>query len=289
MSKTIFMTGATSGFGKISALKAANKGATLIVLARNKVKGQNLVEDFKLKFPDGLGKIDIVEGDLNSFESIQKACQEVVLKYPIIDLIVNNAGIMNFEPLKTVDGIEETFQVNFLSPLLICHLLFDSLKKPDSGKIIFTSSGLHKGEIDFENLEFENKFSSFKVYSQSKLAVILICRILGKSLKSQEISIYSQHPGMVRTELGRSAGWFSKLIFYFLGKSAEVGSETLTYLIESKHTELETGEYYANKKVTKSSQQSYDDLTAHKLMDVASTYLAEYVKKDSPFLSIKEI
>jgi NAD(P)-dependent dehydrogenase (short-subunit alcohol dehydrogenase family) len=277
--KIIFMTGATSGLGMVSALKAVNKGDTLIILARNKVSSSALTSAYTQL--NAMGKIEIIEGNLNSFESIYSACQEVKSKYPVIDMIVNNAGIMNFEWKKSVDNIEETLQVNLLSHVLICHLLLENLTKSIDPKIIFTSSALHQGQIMFENLEFKNSFSSFKVYRQSKLGVILICRLLAKKLKHDNVSIYSQHPGMVRTNLGRSAGWFSNMIFYILGKSAEKGAQTLSYLIENHSENLSSGEYYANKKITVTTKESYDMEVAEKLLTVIKAYLKPYLKTES--------
>ncbi|WP_235293453.1 SDR family NAD(P)-dependent oxidoreductase [Portibacter lacus] len=275
------MTGATSGLGKVSALKAANEGATLIVLARDKEKSQLLIEDYKKQYPDGRGKIELVEGNLTSFESTSNACNEVSSRFPVIDMIVNNAGIMNFEYKESDDHIEETFQVNLLSPLLVCHLLLENLKRSNSAKIIFTSSQMHQGEIYFDNLEFKDNFSSFKVYRHSKLAVILVCRTLAEELDKHQIGIYSQHPGMVRTELGRSAGWFAKFIFYLMGSSAEKGSQTLSYLIETKKDLLKTGEYYSQKKVTKTTEQSYNLATGEKIIEVARDYLSPYITSNS--------
>lgn len=279
--KFILMTGATSGLGKISAMKAARDGATIIVLARNKEKSLLLIKDYKNKYPKGSGKIEIIEGNLNSFKSVVKVCNEILFKYPIIDIIVNNAGIMNFKPKQSLDNIEETLQVNFLSPLLICHLLLKNLIKSKKPRIIFTSSGLHQGSINFQNLEFKNNFSSFKVYRQSKLAVIIICRTLAEQLKKHNISIYSQHPGVVRTELGRDASWFSKMIFFLMGKSSEKGSQTLSFLIETSNDLLVSGEYYSDKKVTKTTEQSYDLAVGEKLLKTANKYLNNYIKTTS--------
>ncbi len=281
------MTGATSGLGKISAMLAASKGATLVALARNKAKGQKLLEDYKTKFPKGLGRIEIVEGNLSSFESIVSACKQVLSQYLVIDMLVNNAGIMNFERTETQDNIEETLQVNLLSPLLLCHLLFDSLNKSKNAKIIFTSSGLHQGEINFDNLEFVANFTSFEVYRQSKLGVILACRVLSKRLKKHNISIYSQHPGMVRTELGKRAGWISRMIFYLMGKSPEKGSQTLSSLMEEANEKLVSGEYYSDRQVTTTTPQSYDLAIGVKLLDEVDTYIGKYVDPNSP-LSEKE-
>jgi NAD(P)-dependent dehydrogenase (short-subunit alcohol dehydrogenase family) len=280
--KIIFMTGATSGLGKTSALKAAADGAAIVALVRDKTKGQKLLDDFQNQYPQSTGKIEIVEGDLSSFQSVSEACHEVLKKYPVIDMIVNNAGMMNFKPRLSADMIEETLQVNLLSPLLICHLLFNSLKKSKNGRIIFTSSGLHKGEIHFDNLEFKGNFSSFKVYSQSKLGVILICRLIADSLKEYDIGIYSQHPGLVRTELGRSAGWFSRMIFNLMGSSPEKGSETLSFLIDADNSDLKSGEYYTGKKIKQTTRQSYDMVAAEKLMKTAYRYLDQYIESESP-------
>lgn len=286
--KVVFMTGATSGLGKISAMNAANNGAIIIALARNLEKGNQLIKDYNNLFPNGLGTIKIVEANLNSFDSINKACLEVAVQYPTIDILVNNAGIMNFEHKQTIDNIEETLQVNLLSPLLICHLLYDNLKKSKSAKIIFTSSGLHQGNINFDNLEFKTNFSSFKVYRQSKLGVILVCRALAKKLNRDNVSIYSQHPGMVRTELGRDAGWFSKLIFYFMGKSPEKGAKTLSFLIETDTKNLTSGEYYAKNKITKTTEESYEIPNGEKLISIAYNYLKKHIKKDSIIFNQKE-
>lgn len=278
----IVMTGATSGLGKISAIKAASQGSLVIVIARNLTKGENLKKEFITQFPKSKGEIHIIEGDLSSLKSVEDACNDILLKYSSINMIVNNAGIMNFEHKKTVDNIEETLQVNLISPLLICHLLFPILQKSSTSKIIFTSSGLHQGNINFENIEFIDSFSSFKVYRQSKLGVILICRLLSNQLKADNINIYSQHPGMVRTELGRSAGWFSKLIFYIMGKSPKKGAETLNFLIETPNNLLKSGEYYSNKKITKTTKESYDLKVAEKLIETTKGYLVNYLKNETP-------
>ena len=88
--KMIFMTGATSWDWKMRAIKAVEEGATLIVLARNKEKGQTLCDAFKNEYPDSKGKIEIVEGNLSSLNSVYSACEVIKSKYPVIDMIVNN-------------------------------------------------------------------------------------------------------------------------------------------------------------------------------------------------------
>ena len=155
----------------------------------------------------------------------------------------------------------------------------------DDAKIIFTASELHKGNILFDDLEFRNKFSSFKSYGHSKLGVIMICRFLANKLNNNNIAIYSHHPGMIRTELGRDAGWLSRFIFWTMGSSPEKGAQTLLYLAETNRTKLKSGEYYAKNQITKTSKESYDMEVASQLLTITKDYLNDYITEPSLFYS----
>jgi len=271
----ILMTGVTSGLGKIAALVLANKGAQLIALCRTLEKGEKLRAEYAEKFPNGKGSIELFECDLSSFDSVREACQQISSKYNRLDQLILNAGVWHFERRKTIDGIEEIIQVNLLSPALMIQLLLPTLEESQEAKIIITSSGLHQGTIQFEDLEFAKSFSGMKAYRQSKLGVILLCRILHIQLKEKGIGIYCQHPGVVQTQLGRHAGWLSRVIFKLIGKSPEKGAQTLLYLAQKPKTKLLSGEYYANRKVTKTTKESNDLNLAKKLMDVIEEYIKE--------------
>ena len=281
-SKHIFMTGATSGLGKAAALRMAADGALIIAASRNSEKGEALLADYRTQFPEGKGRIELIECDLDSFSSIQMACEEILDSYDHLDIVINNAGLMNYEYKKTKDGLEETWQVNLLAPMLISHLLLPKLEKALESKIIFTTSGLHQGVIDVEDPEFKHKkFSSYKSYRQSKLGVILMTRLLAQRLDEKHIAVYTQHPGMVNTDLGRSAGWLSKKIFDWMGTSAEQGAETLIYLAETSSEDLVSGEYYTKKHVAKITNESYDMDMAEELLALIKKYLKKYITEAS--------
>ena len=147
--KYILITGATSGLGKAAAMHLAAEGAVVIAASRNAQKGETLLSDYRETYPKGKGRIELVACDLNSFDSISMACEEVAESYEHLDMIINNAGIMNFEFRESKNGIEETWQVNLLAPMLISHLLIHKFKNVLEPKLIFTTSGLHRGIIDF--------------------------------------------------------------------------------------------------------------------------------------------
>lgn len=277
MSKTIFITGATSGIGLETALALAGDGNQIIATDRSYEKGDILVNACKDRFKGDRANIEIVICDLSSFESIVAACNKVKSKHSKIDTIINNAGVWNFSYRQTKNNIEEILQVNVLAPLLINHLLFEPLSNSEDARSIFAASGLHQGNVNLDDLEFKKKFSGFRAYRQSKLEVILLCRLLSKKLAKYNIGVYSEHPGFVSTGLGRDAGWFANLLFKFLGIPPSKGAETLIYLAGQHKSALVTGEYYYLKAVKKATPQSYDMETAEKLLAKLTPYLYDYI------------
>lgn len=276
--KIILFTGATSGLGKVAALNLAAKGAKIIVTSRDTVKGQKLIDEFNLLQSNEKGSIELIDCDLASLKSIKTACSNIISKYDKIDIIVNNAGTWNFAFSETEDGIENTLQVNLLAPVLIIKLLIPLVQKSDERKIITTASGLHQGNINFKDIEYRSSFSGFKAYRQSKLGVILLTRLYQKKHEQLGLHFYSQHPGLVDTELVRKGGWFSKLFFKIFGISPEKGAENLTHLLLTSATDLKDGEYYANKKAKKTdTKESYNLEIAEQLESVCDKYLEKYL------------
>ncbi len=271
--RVIFFTGATSGFGLIAALDFVQLGANVVITARSKEKFEVVRNELQGKFPNAKGKLDFVICDLSSMKSVARACDEFKKRYSRLDVLINNAGIWNFSYRESSDKIEETFQVNLIAPVFINLALHDLLAESDFAKSIFTSSGLHQGNFNFEDPEFRNKFSGFNAYRQSKLGILLMTHLYDASDKKSGISYYAQHPGMVNTKLGRDAGWFSNLIFKLMGKSPAKGAKTLIHLVTQPKENLTSGAYYQNLKVSKSSRESYNMLTAKKLESLINQYL----------------
>lgn len=268
------MTGATSGLGFEAAKEMIAKGHHLVALCRDPKKGDKL-KSAASENQSG-GSVHLVPGDLGSFETIAHACKAISEHVDHIDQLILNAGIMNFWRRKTSDNIEETLQVNLLSHILMVELLKDKMRASNQPRIVMTSSALHQGEIQFDNLEFKKGFSAFKVYRQSKLGVILCVKHLHEQLKEEGVLVVAHHPGLVRTNLGRSAGIFSKLVFLAIGMSASKGAETLVFLSESDRSELKGGEYYAFLKPRKTSEESYDLEVAQRLYRTCLSYIQDY-------------
>ena len=269
--RIVLITGATSGIGKETALGLASLGATIVFTARDLSKGEKTKEELIASTKNE--NIDMVLCDLASFESIRKCCKEFKSNYDGLHVLINNAAIWDFTRRTSKDGIENIFATNFLAPFLMTHLLLDVLKKSSPSRIINVTSGMHYGTIHFDDIEYKQGFSGAKAYRQSKLGLILFTRLLAQKLEGAGVTVNTAHPGMNKTNLGRDAGGFSRMIFKMMGKDPKIGAQNLIYLASSPEVEKITGEYFFKKKIKKSSKKSYDMELAQQLWDVSKIYV----------------
>jgi NAD(P)-dependent dehydrogenase (short-subunit alcohol dehydrogenase family) len=269
--KIVLITGATSGIGKETARALAELDATVVFTTRDELKGKN-TKDELIKSSNNK-KIDFLNCDLASFDSIRNCCKEFKSKYNKLHVLINNAGVWDFTRRESKDDIENIFATNYLGPFLMTNLLLDILKKSGPSRIINVTSGMHYGTINFDDIEFKQKFSGARAYRQSKLGLILFTRLLAKKLEGTGVVVNCVHPGMNKTNLGRDAGGFSRAIFKLMGKDPKIGAETSIYLASSPELENITGEYFAKKEIHKSSKESYDMNLAERLWDLSIKYV----------------
>ncbi|MCK4464477.1 MAG: SDR family oxidoreductase [Bacteroidales bacterium] len=269
--KIVLITGANSGIGKATATRLAIMGAYIVMLCRNKERGETARQD--IIQTSGNNNIELILIDLTDLGSVRKAAEEIKAKYDHIDVMLNNAGGY-FEKRKTSkDGYEYTFAMNHLGHFLLTNLLLDELKAAVNARIINLSSDIHKkGHIYFDDLMTEKKYKGFGVYSHAKLANILFTNELSRRLQHTNITVNTLHPGMVRTNFTSDASRFIKFMMTIMGrflKSPEKGAETSVYLASSKEVDRISGKYFVNRKEKKSSPESYDEKVAKKLWKVS--------------------
>ena len=268
--KTVLITGANSGIGYASSMDLAQLGARVLMHARDVEKG-NIAREKIIK-QSGNMDIDLFFCDLADLEEVRKMADNIKLKYPHIDVLLNNAGIMTKERKETVQGFEYQFGVNHLSHFLLTHLLIDKIRKSPEGRIINVSSGAHfAGKIHFDDINLTRKYSNFRAYAQSKLANVLFTNELCHHLHSEGITSNSLHPGVVATRFNHSrdsenSNFLMKLAGNFM-LSPEKGASV--YLASSPEVETKSGQYFKNKKPVSSSKASYDLDSAKKLWDLS--------------------
>jgi len=170
--KVCIVTGATSGIGKVTAQALAQRGATVIVVARNQRRGEAAVNQIRAN--GGNPSVMLMLADLSSQASVRQLAQHFTQQYARLDVLVNNAGAFNMQRTLTVDRLETTFATNHLGAFLLTNLLLDRLKASAPSRIINVSSvASQSGKINFDGLQGEKSYSGPRAYSQSKLANIL--------------------------------------------------------------------------------------------------------------------
>jgi short-subunit dehydrogenase len=117
-------------------------GANIIFIARNKLKAENLLNDIN-KISNGQNSFIIA--DLSSQKDIKIASENYMNKNISLDILLNNAGLINFKRKETIDGFEETFAINHLAYFSLTNLLLDKIR--ESGSSIRSSSICKKNEF----------------------------------------------------------------------------------------------------------------------------------------------
>jgi len=269
----LVITGSTSGIG-LETIKSLYPIFKKIILpVRNLEKAKKMIAGYKN--PE---KFDCIEMDLSSVKSVDKAGKQISEKYKRIDLLINNAGGMFSDTLKTEEGLDWSFAVNHLGHFHLTTLILPNLTEA-KGKVIFVSSEAHRiGSVKLNDLGLINKKNSWSNYGTVKLYNILTSKYLNYKFGKSGIGSYSLHPGAVKTSFGSDANFLSKAIIsiskvFFI--SAKKGSETTVFLAISPQEELKSAGYYEKKKLKKHFKISEDLTIQEKLYDFSLKKIEE--------------
>ena len=270
--KNILITGATSGIGRSTVLALSSMGASVTFIARNKDKAEILLKELNTKSQN---KAAYILADLSSQKEVKSAAKEYLKMNRPLDILINNAGLINLKRRETIDGFEETFAVNHLAYFSLTNLLIDKLKESESARIINISSGAHQfvKRMNFDDIQSEKNYKPFKVYSYSKLANILFTRKLSEILKDDNITVNCLHPGVVATGFAsQNDSKFQKFLFKLskpFMRSSNKGAETSIYLSSSDDVSDVSGKYFYNSKVSKISSGTSNEEDTERLWRIS--------------------
>lgn len=274
--KHVVITGPTAGIGRVCALRFAKLGAALTLLCRNPQKAEGLVSEVEAA---GGKEPRVVLIDMASLSSVREAAATILATGEPIDVLLNNAGLVNTQRRVTEDGFEETFAVNHLAPFLLTGLLLPSVKKAAPARIVNVASDAHQfvRDMGFDDLLVEGKYKTFTVYGRSKLANILFTRELARRLDGTNITVNCLHPGAVATGIGTQNGGLMATIVPALLKpffrTPEKGAQTSIFLCTSQDVAGLTGGYYVNCKRTEPRRWARDDAAAAELWSYSESAL----------------
>ena len=277
--KTVVISGATNGIGKAAAIELSKERSKLIFTYRNERQANDLLAEIKDLSPDT--QVHSVYCDFSNQDSIKKCAEEINEMCENIDVLINNAGVVNTSYHETSDGIENTFAVNHLGYFLFTNLLLHKLKGESETRIINVSSAAHSfvKEIQWQDINFKNNFKQgLRCYGQSKLANLLFTRYLAIKLSTENITVNAIHPGGVNTSLGsQNKVWYSKplrLILRPFFRSPLKGAESIIYLA-TKQDDGVTGEYFVDSEIHKSSSYSKNLEEADKLWSLSEEMVGQ--------------
>jgi NAD(P)-dependent dehydrogenase (short-subunit alcohol dehydrogenase family) len=273
--KVCLVTGSSSGIGKVTARELAKMGATVVMVCRNRAKGE--AAQAEIKEESSNDQIDLIIADLSELSQVRRVASEFKQNYSQLHVLIHNAGGIYGERNVTTDGLEQTFAVNYLAPFLLTQLLLDVLKASAPARIINVSSDAHPhGHIDFADLQGAQQYNFVKAYNQSKLAQIYFTYELADQLKGGDVTVNTLHPGRVRSHFNSGTKGpvhvLGEILYFLTGISEEKGAQTTLYLATSPEVERVSGKYFSQSKQgkeTPSSKSSYDLAIRHRLWEVS--------------------
>ncbi|WP_330251605.1 SDR family NAD(P)-dependent oxidoreductase [Nocardia sp. NBC_00565] len=242
--KTVVVTGASSGIGAEAAAKLVARGATVAVVGRSPERTAEVAERVGAQ---------AFLADFARFDEVRKLADQLLDRYPRIDVLANNAGGAWAKRIVTDDGNEQTFQVNHLSPFLLTSLLLDRLVQSQARVVNTASTTYRMAKLDLDTVNASTgSFNQLAVYGTSKLANILFTRELARRTEGTGLLTVAFHPGVVATRvydnipLGIGAFIRSPLSRPFFIRP-DKGADPLVHLATS--AEAINGQYYHRFKV----------------------------------------
>ncbi|PJZ70961.1 short-chain dehydrogenase [Leptospira perolatii] len=278
--KKVVITGATDGIGKATARGLAERGWEILLVARNPKKAEATIEEISAK--TGNKKISYVTCDLSSLKEVAKASKEISKKFPKIDALINNAGLISPERQTSKDGYELTFAVNHLAHVLLTEKLLPRLKAAGSSRILILTSKLYgNAKPDPNDWQKTKKYTWLGAYCDSKLFNLYYMQDLFERLKKTKITVNAIHPGVVNTELSRDFGGILGSIYnsvknlFFI--TPEKSALDLIYLTDAPGMEGVSGQYFENRKQVKYKGLALDTNLKQKLLEETKKFLKSFL------------
>ena len=247
--KVALVTGGTSGIGKATAMALAAMGADVVVAGRDRERGERAAAEIRSQTG---ARVDLALADLASQAGVRELAEGFEGRYDRLDVLVNNAGLVQSTRTESPDGLETTLATNHLAPFLLTNLLLDTLKESAPSRIVTVSSEAERwGNIDFDDLQSKKKYRGFPVYGMTKLANIMFTYELAERLEGTGVTATCMHPGAVNTRFGTNNRGPMTILFRAFKpfmRTPEQGADTVIWLASSPNVEGLSGRYFSDRK-----------------------------------------
>ena len=270
--KVCVITGATSGVGLEAAGNLASRGAHIVMVCRNPDKAKLVGDALASKWHV---PVDTELADFARLDQVRQAADEILEKYPVIDVLINSAGLHSTTLTYTPEGYETVFCVNHLASFLLTGLLLDRLKECAPARILQVNSEGHRfNGFNIDDLDWKKRhYTGLRGYGASKTAQLLTVWEFADRLVNTGVTINAVHPGEVRTNIGNNNGWlyrmFSRLVTRHFLKDARISGDALGYLASSPDMEGVSGRFYNLTIEEKPAPHALDREMSRRIWDVS--------------------
>ncbi|MCC6521517.1 MAG: SDR family oxidoreductase [Polyangiaceae bacterium] len=266
--RVCLITGSNRGIGFEVARALANRGATVVLLCRDRTKGEaaraRIVEE------TGNRSVEVLLCDLSLQADVRRAAAEFEARHDRLHVLVNCAGIFLRKREVTSEGIERCWATNYLSHYLLTNLLLDTLKASAPARIINVATKTMGLKLDLDDPQLENGYSFMTAMGRTKLALILFTIELARRLEGTGVTVNAMHPGVVKTELLNDLPGPLTFLFGLFARSPEKGAATAIYLATSPEVEGQSGRLFADEKPVSIGGQAKQEGLAARLWDVSA-------------------
>ncbi|MEU7163084.1 SDR family NAD(P)-dependent oxidoreductase [Streptomyces morookaense] len=258
-SRTVLVTGATSGIGWETARLLARQGDTVVLHAPDRASGDDAVDRLVAAGADRL-RLRLVVADFSRLDEVRAMAARVADEHPVLDVLVNNAAVAAPERrTMTADGNELALQVNFLAAYLLTKELSGALSARPGGRVVNVSSSMHRtASIAWNDPHRARRYSRLAAYAQSQLALTVFARAAAPA--GAGWTSVSVHPGVCDTAL--------MPLYAHEGDSATEGAERVVRLCDPA-TDIVPGGYYDRTALSPAAPVAMEDRTVRRLCKLA--------------------
>jgi len=240
--KRCAVTGATSGLGFETAMGLAERGAEVLLLCRDEVRGADAAT--KIAERTGSSNLHVEKVDVASLRSIHDLAQR--LEGSVLDVLVHNAGVLPAERMESPDGIELTLATHVIGPHLLTKLLRRNLERAVDARVIWVSSGgMYTRALQLNDHDWQQRrYDGVIAYAETKRAQVVLAERWAEELASAGVTVNAMHPGWADTPGVRSSLPVFRRVMRRVLRTPMEGADTIVWLAACPRARQSTGDFF---------------------------------------------